>query len=266
MGRYGWRPDKPDFRDPRHVPQLREAALPDKVDLRDQMPPVYDQGDLGSCTANAVAACYQFDHRQLTGKCQCCGQPVKAPDFTPSRLFIYWNERAIENSTSWDSGAEIRDGIKTLAAQGVCPEDAPSIPENWPYAVDQFATQPPDACFAGALKHEALTYSRVDQTLEALKGALAGGRPVAFGFTVYDSFESDAVAASGAVPMPSSDESVLGGHAVVLVGYDEPSRLFLVRNSWGSGWGQAGYCSMPYDYILSSDLCSDFWVVESVMQ
>ena len=176
---------------------------------------------------------------------------------TPSRLFIYYNERVIEGTVKSDSGAQIRDGIKTVASTGVCDETL------WPYDITQFAHKPTAACYKAAKLQRAITYSRVGQTLSQLKGCLASGFPIVFGFTVYDSFESADVASTGVVPMPAAGESVLGGHCVVAVGYDDASQRFTIRNSWGTGWGMAGYATMPYAYLLSSSLASDFWTVKS---
>jgi C1A family cysteine protease len=107
-----------------------------------------------------------------------------------------------------------------------------------------------------------LTYQKVPQVLWSLKTVLANGRPIVFGFTVYSAFESATVAQTGIVPMPSPSDQVVGGHAVVLVGYDDAADRFRVRNSWGTGWGQQGYFEMPYLYVTSASLASDFWVIQ----
>jgi C1A family cysteine protease len=248
ISRYGWVRDLPDARD--HIysaPRPTAAALPPSVDLTSGFGGVYDQGQLGSCTGNALAGAFEFDLRKQ-----------KLPDFVPSRLFIYYNERRIEGTIHSDSGAQIRDGVKTLVRQGVCPE-----PE-WPYDIEKFADKPPKACYTDGLTHQATSYERVPQTLEELKGCLAEGYPFVFGFTVYQSFESPEVAKTGVVPMPSSKESVLGGHAVVAVGYDDASERFRVRNSWGTGWGQDGYFTMPYAYLTDTGLAADFWTLRIV--
>lgn len=246
--RYGWNPDRPDQRD--HVFSahwLDLLKLPSSVDLRGQCPEVYDQGDLGSCTANAIAGALEFD--QLKQK----EQP-----FTPARLFIYYNERAKEHTVSSDAGAAIRDGIKSVNSQGACPES------EWPYNIAQFTVKPSTQCYTDALLHRSLSYQRVPQSLNQLKAVLAGGYPVVFGFTVYESFESAEVAQTGIVPMPGAGESVLGGHCCLIVGYQENEQRFTIRNSWGT-WGQQGYCTMPYAYLLSSSLASDFWTIRTVV-
>lgn len=245
---YGWVPDLPDQRDFHFAaPQMVQAALPPAVDLRPQCPPVYDQGQLGSCTGNGVAGAIQFDALK----------EGLADTSTPSRLFIYYNERVIEGTVKSDAGAQIRDGIKTVAKSGACDETL------WPYDITKFATKPSAAAYKAALNQRAIAYSRVAQTLAHMKGCLASGYPIVFGFTVYSSFEGSDVASTGVVPMPAANEAVLGGHCVVAVGYDDASQRFTIRNSWGTGWGMSGYATMPYTYLLSPSLASDFWMVSS---
>lgn len=260
IGRYGWKPDLPDQRDFTYsVPHLTAAKLPPKADLRPNCPPVYDQGQLGSCTANAIAGAIEFAQKK-----------EKLPEFTPSRLFIYYNERVMEGTApSVDSGAQIRDGIKSVAQQGACKET------SWPYDDTnngnnpcpkcKYALKPSAACYKEALQYKVKAYQRLDNTnLSVLKGCLASGYPFVFGFTVYASFESQQVANTGIVPMPASGEQVVGGHAVDCVGYDDTKQLFIVRNSWGTGWGLKGYCMMPYTYLTSSNLADDFWTIQTV--
>ncbi len=241
--RYGWVPDFPDGRD--KLVWFRAITLPKVVMLNPMFGPVYDQGQLGSCTANAIAGAIDYERRRQ-------GMPY----LYPSRLFVYYNERVIEDSVSTDAGAMIRDGFKTINQQGACAESL------WPYDVAQFATQPPAACYSQAMHHETLVYSSVAQDSAQMKTCLAMGFPIVVGFTVYDSFESDAVAASGIVPMPAPTESVLGGHAVCCCGYDDNRQVWLLRNSWGTDWGQKGYFTMPYAYLLDTNLADDFWTVK----
>ena len=246
---YGWLRDLPDQRDHLYAaPVAALAVLPTSVDLRSHCPPVYDQGQLGSCTGNGIAAVLQFERmkQQLT------------PNFIPSRLFIYYNERVIEHTVNSDSGAAIRDGIKSVSKQGDCPET------EWPYDITKFAHKPPPQCYHDALKYKAVQYQRLVQNVNQMKGCLASGYPFVFGFTVYDSFESQQVAQNGVVPMPGSTEQVLGGHCVVAVGYDDSQQRFIVRNSWGTGWGIHGYCTMPYAYLTDPNLASDFWTIRLV--
>jgi C1A family cysteine protease len=248
IARYGWIPDIPDQRDHLYsAPPAFLAALPPSTDLRAACPTVYDQGQLGSCTANAIGGAIEFD-RLLQ----------KLPDFVPSRLFIYYNERVIEGTVNSDSGAQIRDGIKTVASQGVCPE-----PE-WPYDITKFAQKPSAKAYTDAVTDRAISYQSLVQDLNQMKGCLASGYPFVFGFTVYESFETAAVARSGHAPMPGSGERVIGGHAVMAVGYDDASQSFLVRNSWGTGWGLAGYFTLPYSYLIQPGLASDLWTIRIV--
>jgi C1A family cysteine protease len=247
--KYGWLPDLPDARDHLYAaPMAVLSKLPASVDLRPKCPPVYDQGQLGSCTGNAIAGAIQFGRRKAKQK----------PDFVPSRLFIYYNERVIEHTVNTDAGAQIRDGIKCAVNQGACNE------KTWPYNIAQFTKQPPAAAYQEAKKYQVTSYSRVTQTLSQLKGCLANGYPFVFGFTVYESFESQQVAQTGVMTMPAPKEKVVGGHAVLAVGYDDASQRFIIRNSWGPGWGQKGYFTMPYAYITESNLADDFWTIRLV--
>jgi C1A family cysteine protease len=249
-GGYGWVRDLPDARDFTYgAPLVRfPQGLPPVVDLRPEFQPVYDQGQLGSCTANAIAGAIEFDQRKQ-----------RSTEFIPSRLFIYYNERVIEGTVNQDSGAQIRDGIKSVATIGAPPET------DWPYVIGDFAKKPSQKAYVDAQSDIVTSYARVTQDPMQMRGCLAAGFPFVFGFTVYESFEGEAVAQTGMVPMPSSTEAVKGGHAVVSVGYDDNRRLFYVRNSWGSSWGDNGYCYMPYEYLLSAHLANDFWTIRTVM-
>jgi C1A family cysteine protease len=246
---YGWTPDLPDGRDLLYgAPVEVVAALPRRADLRKQCPAVYDQGQLGSCTANAIGAALEFDQIR---------QKQRRP-FTPSRLFIYFNERKMEGTIESDSGAQIRDGVKSVAQEGACKE------KTWPYEIDKFREPPPKKGYDEAEKHQAIRYLRLTQTLNQLKGCLADGYPFVFGFVVYESFESQEVAKSGHAQLPRAREKQMGGHAVLAVGYDEANQWFIVRNSWGTSWGMRGYFTLPYPYLLQASLSSDFWTIRSV--
>jgi C1A family cysteine protease len=246
--RFGWVPDIPDHRD--HIyaaPMEWLAKLPAKVDLRAKCPPVYDQGQLGSCTANAIAGAIEFDQMKQ-----------KLKYFMPSRLFIYYNERMMEGTVNSDSGAQIRDGIKSVGQQGDCPESL------WPYDIANFEDKPPASCYNNAKMHQAVLYQRVTRTANQMKGCLASGYPFVFGFSVYASFMSATVAKTGHASMPKPNEQMEGGHAVLAVGYDDANQWFIVRNSWGTGWGMKGYFTLPYAYLLEQNLSDDFWTIRAV--
>jgi C1A family cysteine protease len=246
---YGWVRDLPDHRDRMFAaPFAAVAPLPSSVDLRPDCPPVYDQGPLGSCTANAIAAALEFDQmKQRLGDV-----------FVPSRLFIYYNERVIEGTVDEDAGAMIRDGMKSVANQGAPRE------RLWPYVVARLRIKPTATSYKDASKHPAVLYERLVQHISQFQACLAAGYPFVFGFSVYESFESSAVAQSGRVPMPAATERLLGGHAVLAVGYDDRQREFLARNSWGDRWGMRGYFTIPYEYLFDANLADDFWTVKSV--
>jgi C1A family cysteine protease len=243
--KYGWRRGLPDQRDLKFEMPHLAAPLPSKVDLRGGCPEVYDQSELGSCTAQALGGC---DHFNLLLK--------KVHGWSPSRLFIYYNERVLEGTVKEDSGAEIRNGIKAMARWGVCAEAC------CPYIISKFKNKPAAKCYTQALQNKIVEYRKLDNTqIDALKACLAEGRPFAFGFVVYESFESDEVAQTGKMPIPQPHERPLGGHAVMCVGYDDEMECFIVRNSWGSGWGDKGYFYMPFSIMTSLQMCDDFWVI-----
>jgi C1A family cysteine protease len=243
---YGWVADRPDFRDKLYAAiAAPPPTLPAKVDLRANCSPVENQGQLGSCTANALAGNLEFLELKA-------GRP--AVDL--SRLFIYFNERAMEGTVGEDSGAQIRDGVKTLVQYGVCPE------KEWPYKITQFTKKPSAPCYKDAANHQVTSYHRVIG-LDQMRQCLAEGYPFVFGFTVYTAFESAAVAKTGVLNVPQKSEKSLGGHAVCAVGYDDQAKTVLVRNSWGADWGMAGYFTMPYDYISNNNLADDFWTLRA---
>ncbi|WP_192458237.1 C1 family peptidase [Musicola keenii] len=258
--RLGYLPDLPDIRDYHFAPEPdRLQSLPAAIDLMPDFP-VYDQGEMGSCTANALAGAIQFDRRRAG----------EIPDFVPSRLFIYYNERTIEGSVKYDSGAMLRDGIKSLHKQGVCPES------EWPYVVtpadgesNEFppgaaaATRPPPLCYQDALPHAITHYQRVQQDLAHLQCCLASGFPFVFGFTVFDSWV-DNPSPPTLIPLPTHQDNAVGGHAVLCVGYSNRRKQFHIRNSWGKDVGEEGYFWMPYDYLLDKRLANDFWVINAV--
>lgn len=238
---YGWIPDVPDGRDFLYRAIVSKARVAPSVDLRAKCSLVENQGQLGSCTANALAGILEFLDNCDDGFYE-----------DASRLFIYYNERALQGTVAYDSGASLRVGIKTLAKAGSCPEDL------WPYDIKKFAVKPPAGCYAKAKARCIVSYHRIESHNERMS-CLAEGYPFVFGFTVYESFETPATARTGIVRMPKKTERALGGHAVMAVGYDQKRKMFLVRNSWGETWGQKGYFMMPFAYL--DTLAADFWTV-----
>lgn len=251
--RYGWIADTPDNRDysySEHRKKVDTAAVsvssdqyPPIVDLRPLDSPIFDQEDLGSCSANALVGNLQF---------------LEIKDNIPyvqlSRLFLYYDERSVEHTVNSDSGAQIRDGIKTLAKLGICSE------HMWPYDISKFTVQPRHHCYKEAINHKILSYYRLN-TLDDAIHCLSSGYPFVFGFSVYENFESQQVAQTGIVNLPEPNEKLLGGHAVLAVGYDNNQKRFIVKNSWGESWGQKGYFTIGYDYLSNKNLSDDWWTI-----
>lgn len=250
--KYSWIPDIPDFRDFKLDNKMLKLVrkLPDSVDLRPYCSKIEDQETLGSCTGNAIVGALEY----LENKVE---KDISGNVIDLSRLFVYYNERWIENTIFEDSGAMIRDGIKSLAKWGVCTESL------WPYNIDKFTEKPTNDCYTDAFSRRISLYARVRQDIKSIKRTLASGFPIIFGFSVYDSFESEEVSENGIMNMPTEDDTTLGGHAVLCVGYDDSIKRVIVRNSWGESWGQKGYFTMPYEYISNKYLASDLWVITS---
>ncbi|CAF0784632.1 unnamed protein product [Adineta ricciae] len=223
--------------------------LPPSVDFRPNMPPVEDQSQIGSCTANSLAGAYEYIIKKSEGN-----------DIAVSRLFIYYNERAKENpSNITDSGATLTDGIETIEEFGVCLESF------WPYDISQVNTKPSDEAYQEAVGHKITNALQVNRDLNEMKSCLAQGFPFAFGLQLYPSFNK--ATTGGVVRMPSSDElsgQPLGGHALLAVGYSDQSQSFIVRNSWGQDWGDQGYCYIPYDYMTNTEYCYDAWTIRTL--
>lgn len=245
----GWLKDSLDPRDYPLTLVRSGQPLPSRVSLRPQMPALYDQGQLGSCTANAIALAYRFAQIKQG-----------LADFDPARLMIYYDERAMEGTVRSDAGAQIRDGMKVLHQQGACAEAL------WPYDVTKFTKKPPKACYTDGLKHLSVRFETVPQDVDAFRAVLASGYPIICGALLYPEFESDAVAKTGHVPMPTTREKPIGGHAFLISGYDDvaTSQPWEDPNSWGPGWGDGGYFSMPRPYLLNPKLASDFWCLRIV--
>jgi len=249
--KYHWSPDRPDARDHIYDPTRLGAVpptLPAVVDLRPGCSAIEDQDQLGSCTGNAIAGLIEYLDRKAN------------KNLEVSRLFIYYQERLLEGTVNYDSGAYIRDGIKAVNLYG-----AP-LESLWPYTIGRFATRPTTAAYTDAAKRKVGAYQRVTN-FAGVKTALAQGYPVVAGFTVYESFEGNANNTTGMMPYPNTaTEQVLGGHAVAIVGYNDNLNggRFICRNSWGTNWGDRGYFYMPYDVIRNTSMSSDFWIITSV--
>lgn len=253
---YGFKSDLPDARDFQYKRKLDAKQLPNKVDLRPGCPPIVDQGSLGSCTANAWAGALGYEQLRKGPSPEDFGDDKT---FYPiSRLFIYYYERVLEGTVRSDAGAQLRSGMKVVVNTGFCREML------WPYKIGKFNYKPSAFAQTEAANHKALGGYRVNLSMLELCTCLAEGYPVVIGISVYDSFESDKVAKTGMVPMPNlKKESMLGGHALLVVGYDDSKRVFVVRNSWGTSWGDKGYCYIPYNYLTNSNLASDFWTLRT---
>lgn len=202
---------------------------------------------MGSCTANAIAAAIQFERRDQ-----------KVIDFIPSRLFIYYNERVIEGTVRQDAGAMLRDGVKCVSKLGACSED------KWVYDIDKFTRKPRLDCYRDGIQHRITSYRRVPRTLESIKSAIFERNLMVFGFAVYDGFMSAETAKTGIAKLPTKNESMLGGHAVAAIGWDDTINSVICRNSWGVEWGKNGFFYLPYEFFIDDDLSDDFWVLTHV--
>jgi len=263
----GWRPDLPDFRDLHSGSEsirevlgksrlLRSAAKtgPASVDLRAWCSPIEDQGELGSCTANAGVALFEYFERRAFGK-----------HLDASRLFLYKVTRNLMGAKG-DTGAELRDTMKAMVLFGVPPE------KYWAYKISRYEEEPTSFCYAFAQSYQAAKYYRLDppgtaptKALSEIKKSLAAQLPVMFGFSVYSSLPGVGDG-KGEIPYPGPGDKMEGGHAIVAVGYDDGKKIgkekgaLLIRNSWGTEWGDKGYGWLPYTYV-ESGLAEDFWTL-----
>ena len=243
MNGMGWLPDLPDHRDIPLLSVERElASVPLRVSGLSRSIPCYDQGSLGSCTANASGRLFQFVDIKQGGL-----------NIFPSRLQVYYDSRKIRGWENWDSGAFLRDTLSVIRNNGAAPE------ELWPYDISKFTQAPTPAVYAEAANHQSLVYMSVSQSLSAMESCIASGYPFVIGASLYENFVPDA---NGVIPMPSG--SSIGGHAFLVDGYDHNTRLFECPNSWGTTWGDRGYFFMHYDYLLDNDLAADLWTIRSV--
>jgi C1A family cysteine protease len=241
--KYGFIKQKEDKKDLQF--KARKITIPNKIDLTPFQSPVYDQGELGSCVLNALMS-YVDALRMMN----------KKPFYFGSRLASYYWTRQLEGTVNQDSGCEIRDAIKVLAKQGCCPES------EWTYNIANFKKKPTAQCVKDAIGEEAVVYYALNNQNDFLT-CLASGYTIIFGIDVYESFESDTVAKTGIIPMPKmKNEQLLGGHGILMVGYDLTKKLFKFKNSWGAGWGDKGYGYLPFDYITKYG--SDFWQITKI--
>jgi C1A family cysteine protease len=218
--------------------------LPATTDLRSTWGDVLDQLDLGSCVSNSVAYAVRY-----------CFRKQKLGDFTPSRLFVYYNGRQIGGyPIEEDTGLSIRDGYKSVAKYSACSE------QNWPYATEKFAERPSEECYEAARQHRTFRYIRLDNDVNQIKKCLKDGYPVSFGAAIFSSFMSADAARTGAIPVPNPHtEERVGGHAMTILGHDDTKEAFLVANNWGESWGEGGFCWFPYTYMVNDDLVGDLW-------
>ena len=246
--KYGWKKDPKDHRDWqfKHVLKELETTLPAFVDLRGQLSPVENQENIGSCVANAVVGALEF----LELKSLKCWLRWWTKYRDLSRLFVYYNARQADGDVESDTGTTIRTAVKAVAQLGVCME------KTWPYDTTRWMDRPSDLAYKQAKVSEIKDYYRANAGTE-VKQALALDFPVPFGATLFPSFEN--VGSDGKVPMPSGEP--IGGHAMLIVGYDNLKQVYIVRNSWGTDWGDKGYCYFPYAYLENPQLADDFWVI-----
>ena len=255
---FGWLPDIPDHRDIMFKATNAPLMLPPAIDLtnRAEWPEPYDQGDLGSCVAQAIAGAVYYEKiKRLTAGGKYAGMNEFLSNkqlFHPSRLFIYYGAREQIGLIPVDSGSYIRDAIKVVYNQGAPRET------GWPYLIEKFAKKPLKRVYKSAPYHKITSYRSVPVDVAEVKKALAEDYPVVVGFAVFNSFFNDQ---AGNINYPSQYDYMIGGHAVLLVGYDDATGRFKFRNSWGPSWGTGGYGTIPYGYISNPNLSDDFWVL-----
>jgi C1A family cysteine protease len=244
------RPQHVDYVNADFHPRLSVAqaqALPSSVDLSPKMMPCYAQLGIGACASNVGAAAMQYDMIRQ-------GLDV----FMPSRLYLYWNARNLNRTVDSDSGSTLHEVTQVLTTLGICPES------EWPYDTDRFTDKPPQVCYDDAQKCKALHVRWVPQDINSIKGVLASGLPVTIGIMAFSSIESATVAKTGVIPMPQKSDKFMGGHALLLVGYDDATQMLKARNSWSPAWGSEGYGFLPYSYALDSTLAAELGTVSSI--
>lgn len=260
-GALGCIPSQPDINVKFFHTDKELAKLPKTVDLEDKLPAVWNQGQIGSCGGHGIGGAVALNYAVA----KIADAAEGKFHYTPSRLFIYYNARRLMNTTESDSGISIADGVKGIQKWGICPEDS-GHDWSWEYSStdDRFKQKPPDKCYEDALIHTALEVEQVPLDRAHIFACLAANRGVIIGVTLYESFESEKVAKTGMVPLPKKNESMIGGHCMLIVGYDQKKDLAKVRNSWGADWGQKGYCWFPMKYLINPSLGSDYWAIKNV--
>lgn len=241
------RKSTPDRRDHRIGLLNTKSKILSAVNLKANLPYVFDQGQIGSCTANSAGSMFSWVVNKNKGGV-----------FVPSRMFLYYNTRMLQGTISYDSGASLRDTMKALKNYGVCGE------ATWPYLYDKLFATPTQTCYDEGSLRQAISYASVPISLNTMK-TIVQNRPFVLGISVYSSFYNPNVARSGIVPIPDiRKERLLGGHAILVMGYDDRRQSFLCRNSWGTSWGMKGDFYLPYAYATNRKLAFDAWVLYSV--
>jgi len=212
------------------------------INLKSKFPNVYDQGKIGSCTAIALCSIYEYDTTNFIG----------------SKLFLYYNERLLINQTENDSGAYIKDGIECLKTYGICEE------KYWKYTIDNLFKEPSKEAYNNAKNNYLIEGINIPNELEIIKYWLNKNEPIALSIAIYSNFMNFSSARTGKIGIPRENDKFIGGHAIVLCGYDENKKEFILRNSWGIYWGDNGYFYLPYDYITNKDLCNDLWIIRKI--
>jgi len=239
--KFGYLKDLTDQRDKIYsAPRFKTSTLPSSVSLLQYCAPVENQTTTSSCTAHGIV-----------GNLEMLEKKNNTNFYDISRLFVYYNTRMLSGIEDTDGGAYIRDGIKSLVRYGYCSE------KLWKYDEEKVNNKPDRKSYKEAKRHLIKEYSRILNINDIIK-CIASGYPVVFGITLYESFQSETVAKTGKIPMPKITESVIGGHCMLIIGYDKKTKMFLVRNSWGNTWGENGNCYIPFEYM---EQASDMWVI-----
>ena len=247
--KYGWR--KPEQVASHRLKKLEipdNTIYPPSIDLRGLFNYVFDQGALGSCVANAASSAMTV----VINKSNLANKDIR------SRLFLYFNARMIDGNPHADSGTTITAVVYAIENNGACSET------EWPYNIGVYTTVPSKSCYASGIPYKPISAHAVEQNLQALKHELSNGNVIMFGILVYNSFELADTTKSGIVKLPNPNEACLGGHALLLVGYNEEEKGFIFRNSWGMGWGDKGYGYIQYEYVLNPAFAGDFWVIDKI--